>query len=358
MSIDIKELLKEKAPQIDEIIRKYIPEKYDKDSLIFTAGKPRYEYNIEAPNAAIADPIWEFLGRGGKRWRPALFLLVLEALGGDMEKMKDFAIIPEVVHNGTIMIDDIEDSSEERRGKPCSYLIYGLDIAINAGNTMYYLPLLPLIRNTANLSADMRAKIYDVYAQEMINVSLGQAMDIAWHKGIANADNLTEAEYLQMCAYKTGTLARMSAKIAAILAGAEDDTVEKIGRFAEAVGVAFQIQDDILNVSSAEFAAKKGGFGEDITEGKRTLMVISTLQKASEDDKKRLLEILNMHTTDQKLRDEAINILKKYDSIDYAKEHARKIVREVWSDVDAILPDSEAKQKLKAFADFLVERKI
>ena len=358
MAIDIKELLKEKAPQIDEIIRKYIPEKYDKDSLIFTAGKPRYEYNIEAPTVAVAEPIWEFLGRGGKRWRPTLFLLVLEALGGDMEKMKDFAIIPEVVHNGTIMIDDIEDSSEERRGKPCSHLIYGIDVAVNAGNTMYYLPLLPLIKNVANLPAETKVKIYDVYSQEMINVSLGQSMDIAWHKGIANADNLTEAEYLQMCAYKTGTLARMSAKIAAILAGAEEDTVDKIGKFAEAIGVAFQIQDDILNISSAEFAAKKGGFGEDITEGKRTLMVINTLQKASEDDKKRLLEILNMHTTDQKLRDEAIAILKKYRSVEYSKEYARKIVKNVWSEVDSILPETQAKQKLKAFADFLVERKI
>ncbi|MEM5804515.1 MAG: polyprenyl synthetase family protein [Candidatus Aenigmatarchaeota archaeon] len=355
---DIKQLLMEKAPMINSIIKKYIPEKYDKESMIFAAGKARYEYNIEAPNVAIAEPIWEFLNRGGKRWRPSLFLLILEALGGDVKKVSDYAIIPEVVHNGTLMIDDLEDSSLERRGKPCTYILYGTDIAVNAGNMMYYLPLLPLIKNVGNLPCETRLKIYNTYSQEMINLSLGQAMDIAWHKGMANADAVSEAEYLQMCAYKTGTLARMSAKIAAILSNANDDTVEKIGRFAEAIGVAFQIQDDILNLTSEEFASKKGGFGEDITEGKRTLMVIHMLKKASEPDRKRLIEILNMHTTDQKLRDEAIALLKKYGTIDYAKEYARKLLVEAWAETDKVLRPSEAKEKLRAFADYLVERKI
>lgn len=355
---NIETLLKEKAPQIDAIIKKYIPAKYDKNSMIFTAGKPRYEYNTEAPSVAVVEPIWEFLNRGGKRWRPTLFLLVLEALGGDTKKLSDYAIIPEVVHNGTIMIDDLEDSSLERRGKPCTHILYGADIAVNAGNSMYYLPLLPLIKNVGGLSAETMVKIYNTYAQEMINLSLGQSMDIAWHKGMANADAVTEAEYLQMCAYKTGTLARMSVKIAAILAGANDETVEKIGKFAEAIGVAFQIQDDILNLISEEFASRKGGFGEDITEGKRTLMVIHTIKKANSADKKVLIDILNMHTTDQKLRNEAIAILKKYGSIVYAKEYARKILKEAWADAEKSLKAGEAKEKIKAFADYLVEREI
>ncbi|NIV44481.1 MAG: hypothetical protein GWN33_10260, partial [Gammaproteobacteria bacterium] len=86
--------------------------------------------------------------------------------------------------------------------------------------------------------------------------SLGQAMDIAWHRGLANADLITEAQYLQMCAYKTGTLARMAAKMAAVLANADENVVEKLGSFAEAVGVAFQIQDDVLDLTSEEFAER------------------------------------------------------------------------------------------------------
>jgi len=356
--LDIEKILAQKAAIIDKTIEKYIPRKFSKNAILFKINPPRFAYNLEAINKAIAEPIWEFLDRGGKRWRPTLFLLICEALGKNPEDYVDFAIIPEIIHNGTLMIDDIEDASELRRGKPCTYRIYGLDIAINAGNAMYYLPLLPLIKNREKLSPEKLAKVYEIYVEEMISLSLGQAMDIAWHKGLANADKLDEENYLQMCAYKTGTLARMAAKMAAVLADADEELVEKLGCFAESIGVAFQMQDDILDLTSEEFAEKKGGYGQDITEGKRTLIVIHTLKVAEKEDRERLIEILNMHTSDQKLRNEAIAIMRKYGSIEYAKKFARKIVQESWGEVEKLLPASEAKEKLNAFAKFLIERKI
>jgi geranylgeranyl pyrophosphate synthase len=356
--MDIEELLKEKAPLIDKAVEKYIPRVFSKNALLFKLSRPRYSYNLETLNKAVADPIWEFLSRGGKRWRPTFFLLVFEALGKNPKDYVDFAIIPEVIHNGTLMIDDIEDGSEYRRGKPCTYKIYGLDIAINAGNAMYYLPLLPLIEKRKNFSSEKISRIYEIYTQEMINVSLGQAMDIAWHRGLTNAGKINEKDYLQMCAYKTGTLARMAAKIACVLADAKDELVEKLGHFAESVGVGFQMQDDVLDLTSEKFAEKKGGRGQDVTEGKRSLPVIHTLKVASAQDKKRLIEILSIHTSDQKLRDEAVAIMRKYGSIDYAKRVARRMVKESWSEVDALLPASGGKEKLKAFAVYLIERKI
>ena len=356
--MEIEEFLSKVRPLIDKTIEKYIPRRFDEKSVFFEVCPPRYAYNLEALNKAVAEPIWEFLDRGGKRWRPALFLLVIEALGKNPEEFLDFAIIPEVVHNGTIMIDDIEDASEMRRGKPCTYRIYGIDVAINAGNAMYYLPIITLVKNKAKLSTEKLSKLYEIYVQEMIKLSFGQAMDIAWHKGLANADEIDVENYMQMCAYKTGTLARMAAKMAAVLADASDGLVEKLGRFAEAIGVAFQMQDDILDLTSKEFAEKKGGRGQDITEGKRTLMVIYTLKKATKNDRKRLIEILNMHTTDQKLRDEAIAIMEKYNAIEFAKNYARKLVEESWEEVEKLLPPSDAKNKLKLFAQYLIERKI
>jgi geranylgeranyl diphosphate synthase type I len=190
----------------------------------------------------------------------------------------------------------------------------------------------------------------------MINLSMGQAMDIAWHKGIANADALSEQDYLQMCAYKTGTLARMSAKMAAVLSGADGKLVEKLGRLAESIGVAFQMQDDMLDLTGEEFAKSKGCVGGDISEGKRSLLVIHTLQKASLADKERLLEILAMHTFDQKLRNEAIAIIKKYGAFGYVKALAERMVLDSWTDVDKLLPTPQAKEKLKAFAEFLIRR--
>ncbi len=356
--MDISKFLEKTAPLIDKAIEKYIPRDFSKKAILFKVNPPLYSSNLEALNRGIAEPIWEILDRGGKRWRPALFLLICEALGKDSEDCLDFAIIPEVVHNGTLIVDDLEDSSELRRGKPCTYRIFGVDIAVNAGNAMYYLPLLPLMEKKAELPAETLRDIYEVYVQEMINLSLGQAMDITWHRGIANADNLDEADYLQMCAYKTGTLARMSAKISAVLAGANEELVEKLGLFAESIGVAFQMQDDVLDLTGKEFAEKKGGVGQDITEGKRTLMVIHTLKNASSADRKRLIQILNMHTSDQVLRDEAIVLMQKYRAIDHVTRTAARMVEESWREVDKLLPSSEAKEKLKAFAEFLIKRTI
>jgi geranylgeranyl pyrophosphate synthase len=355
--IDIQKMLAEQAPIIDKIIEKWIPKKYDDNTMNFIFGEAKYKYNIDCANKSFAEPIWEFLNRGGKRWRPALFLLIVEALGGDKNKVFDFVVIPEIIHNGTLLHDDIEDRSELRRGKPCTYILYGLDVAINTGNEMYYLPLLPLIKHRDKFDSETLVRVYETYAREMTNLGLGQAMDIAWHNGMCNANNLSEEEYLQMCSNKTGTLARMSAKIAAILSNANDEQIEKLGNYAETVGVAFQIQDDILNLIEGEFTEKKG-LGEDITEGKRSLLVIHALNNASPEDKERLIEILNMHTNDQELRDEAIAIIKKYGSIEYAKEKARSMILEAWRGVDKILKSSPAKEKLKAFADYLVERKI
>ena len=358
VGVDIERFLEEKAPLIDRAIEKYIPREFSETSILFKFNPPKYSSNLEALNKGIAEPIWEILDRGGKRWRPALFLLICEALGKNSEEYLDFAIIPEVVHNGTLIVDDIEDSSELRRGKPCTYKIYGVDIAVNAGNAMYYLPLLPLMEKKAQFPAETIRDIYEVYVQEMINLSLGQAMDITWHRGIANADDLNEEDYLQMCAYKTGTLARMAAKISAVLADASKELVEKLGSFAESIGVAFQMQDDVLDLTGKEFAKKKGGVGQDITEGKRTLMVIHTLKNASSADRTRLIQILNMHTSDQALRDEAITLMQKYKAIEHVKRTAARIVKESWKEVDKLLPTSEAEEKLKAFAEFLIKRTI
>ncbi len=356
--MDIEKFLAEKAPLIDKSIAKYIPRQFSRKAVLFQVYPPKYSLNAETLNKAVADPIWDMLDRGGKRWRPALFLLICEALGKEPDWCLDFAIIPEVVHNGTLVIDDIEDSSEVRRGNPCTYKIFGLDIAVNAGNAMYYLPLLPLMEQRNAIPAERLRDVYEIYVQEMINLSMGQAMDIAWHKGLANADALTEKDYLQMCAYKTGTLSRMAAKLAATLSGAEKELVEKLGSFAESIGVAFQMQDDLLDLTGKEFSQRKGGLGQDITEGKRTLMVIRTLEVASQKDKKRLIEVLNMHTSDQKLRDEAIAIMQKNNAMEYVKNKANSMVEDSWREVDELLKPSEGKEKLKTFAEFLIKRKI
>jgi len=355
---EIVDYLKKSKPEIDKIIEKYLPKKATKEWLEFAFGKPRYSYNLEAADNALIKPIWDFIDRGGKRWRPILFLLITEAVGGDIEKVKDFVVIPELVHNGTIIVDDIEDQGELRRGKPCLHKIFGLDVALNAGNVIYFLPLLALIKNKGRFKSETLVKAYEVYIQEMVNLGFGQGTDIYWHKG--KGKKINEEEYLQMCAFKTGCLARMAAKMAVILSGGSEELVEKVGRVAEAMGVAFQIQDDILDISLTGGEREKFGksFGNDIKEGKRTLMVIHTLKKATESDKKRLIEILNKHTDNLEERREAIEIIKKYGSVEYTKEIARKIIKDAWKEAYKLLPTSLAKKRLNEFINYLIERKV
>ena len=309
-------LLKSNVTKIDKNIERLIPKRFNKEWFNTVFNDAIGEYDCEACTEAIATPIWNLLERGGKRWRPLLMKLSYFIVGGENKQLiNKFSIIPELIHNGTLIIDDIEDCSELRRGKPCIHKIFGEDIAINAGNMLYYFPLLTLIKDES-LNFETKAKLYGIINEEMIKLSFGQGLDIYWH----NTEIIpTEKQYLQMCAFKTGTLARMSAKLGAILGNGTEKQINTLGKFAESIGVAFQIQDDILNITNNNWGKD---FGEDITERKRTLMAIKTLESVNETDKKRLLEILNLKTKNKGLIKEAINIIKKYNAIDYSRKIA------------------------------------
>ncbi len=354
--MNIKQYLKEKKPLIDKEIEKVFPRKITKEWLEFALGKASFAYDAETISKSMAEPIWEYLDRGGKRWRPALCLLACEAVGGREEQALPFAPLIELVHEGTIMADDVQDDSKKRRGKPCTHLLYGIDIATNDSDALYFIGLIALYRNTRQLPAEKRNKIYDLYSEELLRVCTGQAMDILWHKG-KKAD-IAEQEYLQMVVYKTGVLARFAAKLGAILGNASGEQIEALGKFGESLGIGFQIQDDILELTGGKFQKGKGRAGGDIHEGKRTLLVIKTLERADEKDRKRLIEILDSHPTDEKIIGEAVEIIKKYGAIEYAQKKAEEVVEAAWKKIDSMLNDSNAKKLLGELADYSIKRGI
>jgi len=224
---------------------------------------------------------------------------------------------------------------------------------------MHYI-FLPLLifkdySDTKKVNESTIIRCYQLYSQELLNVHLGQGLDIYWHQGKKNP---TINDYLQMCAYKTGVLARLSARLGALLSGATETFIERIGLFAEAIGVAFQIQDDLLNISGEEFSKKIEMVGEDVHEGKRSLMALHSLQNSPKEKADRLLEILNSKTNDQAVINEAIDIMKASDSLEYSKQVAKDIVTTAWKDIEGLIPDGTAKDKLKVFANYLIDRKI
>ncbi len=326
--------------EIEKELKAFLPDKASREWLESIAGSARWVYDEEALQKGVVEPITDFFSRGGKRWRQRLLILCCEAVGGKKEDAIKFSVIPELIHNGTLMIDDIEDNSELRRGKACTHKIFGNDVAINAGNILYYLPLV-VVKNS-DLDDKKKKEIYEIINDEMLKIGLGQGTDIYWHQGKKEP---SEEEYLQMCANKTGVLARMAAKLGAIVGNGSEEQVEALGTFAESLGVAFQIMDDVRNIT--EDLGK--GFGDDISEGKRSLVVIKTFEQAEE--KERLREILNKQTKDEKEIQEAIGIIKKYNAIEYAKNKAKEIVNESWEKVT--LDDSNAKKELKELVDSL-----
>eukprot|EP01127_Copromyxa_protea_P004222 TRINITY_DN14119_c0_g1_i1.p2 TRINITY_DN14119_c0_g1~~TRINITY_DN14119_c0_g1_i1.p2 ORF type:complete len:360 (+),score=106.09 TRINITY_DN14119_c0_g1_i1:1528-2607(+) len=355
--LTIESIIAEYRPLCLAALEKFLPREFTQESLARFFGEPFYGYDVDSATKSLLVPIWDLLDRGGKAWRPILMCLVTDALSGDRDLVMPLSVLCEMAHNGTLMVDDVEDDSKMRRGKPCIHITYGVDIAINAGNALYFFPLMIFkdYHEKNQLTAEQLVRCYELYNQELLNVHLGQGLDIHWHQGHKEP---TVDEYLQMCAYKTGVLARLSARLGAFLSGASEPFIKAIGRFAEAIGVAFQIQDDILNIEGEEFAKKIDVVGEDIHEGKRSLMVLHSLSTATPEKAARLLEILNLQTNDVELIKEAIALIKETDSITYSRGVAKNIVEKAWGEIESLLPENEAKGKLRVFADYLINRQI
>ncbi|MFB6268312.1 MAG: polyprenyl synthetase family protein [Halobacterium sp.] len=343
-------------PRVDEEIARLLPRTLSGGDLADRFGSPRYEYDDDALTHSLAEPVWDLLDRGGKRWRPVLFLLAAEGLGGDPEELLPYAVIPEVLHTGTIIVDDVEDGATLRRGGPAIHREYGTDVALNAGNALYFVPLKVVTEDSADLPAERRLRAFDMLTYELNRTHLGQGTDIHWHNG--DRFDMTEAEYLEMCACKTGCLGRIAGRLAAIVTGRGDHTEQHVADYAESLCIAFQIADDVLDVEHTLDRAGDFGkaFGNDVREGKRTLMVIHAVEHAGDRDAERLKEIL---TADDPSDDEILevtDILQDAGSIEYARERAHELAADARAHLDAVDMRDEQADQLAAFTEYVVER--
>lgn len=351
----MRSVLDEWRPVVDDTIESLLPREVEEAYLTDFFGEASFAYDPTAIQHALADPIWDLLDRGGKRWRAVLFLLFVEAFDEDPETFLEYATIPEVLHNGTIIVDDVEDSATHRRGSPALHHTHGTDVALNAGNAMYFLPLKVITRDPADLPSETRLAAYEMLTFELNRTHLGQGMDICWHN--EKEVRITEPEYLEMCACKTGCLGRIVARLAAIVT--ENREVEDaVADYAEDMAIAFQIADDVLDIQHAmeEGGSFGKGVGNDIREGKKTLMVIHAADNAAPEDVARLEELLwAEENTDEEVM-EAIDILESAGSIDYARETAESLSEASKAHLDGLDLESGPAEQLTSFAEFVVER--
>lgn len=296
-----------------------------------------HEYDVAALQKSLFQPVHEFLASGGKRWRPTLMNLCAEAVGGNCPDR--LLLIPELLHNGTLMVDDVEDGSGLRRGEPATHVKFGIAMAVNAGNYLYFLPL-RLLQN-AEIDAGLKQQLYGDVIQVMTELHLGQGTDIAWSHGLG-APN--EERYFEMCRNKTGSMARLAARMGARIGGGSEEQITALGEFATEFGIAFQIMDDLKNITGG--LGKE--FGDDIKEGKRSLPAIYALETSAE--RAELQSILDLKEPRVEV---AIGIIQRSGAMERAQKKADEVLENAWKKADAVLEESAAKQELRALLEKL-----
>lgn len=287
---------------------------------------------------------------GGKKIRPALVLLTAEAVGGNIEGAYKAAAAVELIHTFSLIHDDIMDADEMRRGKPAVHTLWGEPMGILAGDILFSLAF-ELVANThsEDIPSDRVIKALNTGVDACIKICEGQAFDMEFEGKF----DVKESDYLSMIYKKTAALIAAATETGAILGGGSDEQIEALAEYGKLIGMAFQIQDDYLDVVSDEAELGKP-VGSDIVEGKMTLMVVHTLSAASSEDKQELISILN--SGDESNTQRAIDIFNKYDSIDYTRDIALDNVKRAKQQLD-VLDDSPAKEALYQLADFMLQRK-
>jgi len=296
-------------------------------------------------------PLAEYSANAGKRHRPLICLLACEAVGGDPERARSSAAAIEHFHTAALIHDDIEDASQTRRGEPCLHIKEGDGLAINAGDLALSL-VTGTVVDEPNLDDTTKLRVLKELVDMTTRTIEGQALDIGWARD--DRFDLTVDDYLLMANHKTAFYSgAVPLAVGAIVGGGSESQIEMLRAFGMATGLAFQIQDDMLNLIGTREATKKD-FRSDITEGKRTLIAVHALQHS--ENRERLLAILSAHTADSADLDEAVAIMREAGSIEYANAYAGRLVVEAKAALIRDLPRTKARDMLAAMADFFVKR--
>ena len=325
------------SPEIDAKLHEYL------DKVPPTSPLYAYLYSI----------LDEFITRGGKRVRPAMTMLACEAVGGEPRKALASGCAIEFFHAAALIHDDIMDASTMRRDQKCAHILHGAPLAINAGDYALGLVCTIVVRDPG-LSDATKLAVLDVIGEMSARTVEGQALDVGWVRD--DVYDLTTDDYLGMALGKTGYYSGIAPlKVGAIIGGATDEERRALESFGKNSSIAFQIQDDLLNIVGDEKTMGKD-FMNDVLESKRTLMIIHCLEQAGPADKARLVELLRLghdKSPDQVL--EIVEFLRRYDSIGFARSLARNLIVEAGSYL-GVMRESAARDVLMSMADFFLNR--
>lgn len=246
---------------------------------------------------SLYDPVKYTLALGGKRVRPKLALIGCGMCGGDPEKAVHAALAVELLHNFTLIHDDIMDQANSRRGKPAVHVRWDTSTAILSGDVMFNMAFQQLSHYSADngFPPALFGQLHHVFSEATRIVCEGQALDMEFETAI----DVSLEEYTHMITCKTAALLDASLKMGALIAGAGNETIDTIGRLGLEAGIAFQIQDDLLDAVADpdKFGKRVGG---DIYEGKKTWLSIEAVKRAEGEARNKILSVLqNPKCTEQ-----------------------------------------------------------
>jgi geranylgeranyl pyrophosphate synthase/predicted secreted hydrolase len=328
--------------------------------LVGSAERPSYMEGVDLDQFArtISHPVREITDRGGKSWRSYAALACVDVVGGDSRQFVQWLALPEFMHVGSLIVDDVEDRSTIRRGKPASHIIYGDAIAINAGTDCYFIPQ-GLIR-TAKLSDANKLRIYDLYFEALRAGHAGQAFDIdgldaTMPRIVETGDSLlAEKRVLAVHRLKTAAPAGALARMGAVAGGGTDVQIEAVGDFFESVGLAFQIIDDVLNLKGFKGDLKQRG--EDISHGKVTMPVAKAMGLLPLAERRQLWESIAAKPVDPAVVESIIQRIEACGAIKACEEQAAELVERSWARLDPLVNDSMHKLMLRSFGWYVLER--
>lgn len=298
----------------------------------------------------LAAAMTHLIHGGGKRLRATLPWLVGKAVGDSHSGMLDVGAAIETVHNFTLVHDDIMDDDEVRRGRNAVHIEFDLPTAINAGDAMLAIAFERLVQ-AEGLQAEDVAPLVNRIAWMVRRVSEGQQMDIEFEEELA----VSEEDYIEMIEGKTAVMFLTCAEIGARMAGADQETIDCMADWGLAVGLCFQLMDDLIDVLSDSKVLGKPA-GSDVAQGKRTLMVIHALSQPDSPDKQTLLAALGKgDAVDSETLRAALGALANLGSIDYAKKRAVEYHAKAHACLDRI-PKGPAMRALRELTDFQLKR--
>lgn len=250
-------------PLVDEAIQKSIRSEISSD---YAELRNLLDYQFGYDQGAKAR-------RSGKRIRPLICLLAADATNGDWKRAVPAAASIEMIHNFTLIHDDIEDKSETRRGRPTLWKKVGEALAINAGDALYALAFTQISKLEANYSAEVYINVFRILASSVLNLTGGQHLDIA----SAGTSEIGLDGYWSMIRGKTSTLITEALAIGALCGAASDSTLKEIRKLGNYIGMGFQIYDDYLGIWGDESSTGKSA-STDLVEGKKSFPIITGLQ--------------------------------------------------------------------------------